>query len=213
MILVQDCTTVHLLEAEVNLGGETTAVRYPFQMVSASGGTRAPRFFLKCIAELLTHADERLSDLNILPPADAEEIQAWNSKDLGSYDICLHQSIHKRMEEAPDDPTVCAWDGGLTYRELDILSSRVGWKLQSLGVDTGASVTFLFCKSKWTVVSLLGILEAGGAAAALNPEFPIERSKHILDFTCWPWLGRHARYIRERVMEMVGPFPQRPELF
>lgn len=172
-----------LLEAEVDLRRETIVVRCPSQIISASWATRAARLFAKCVNEVLTHPDSPLSDLDILPSAESEEIQAWNSKDLGRYDTCLHQVIHERMLEAPDDPAVCAWDGELTYRELDILSSHVAWKLHSIGVNTGANVAFLFGKSKWTVVSVLGILKAGAAAVALNPDFPIESSKHILKST------------------------------
>lgn len=171
-----------LLEAEVDLKRETIVVRCPSQIVSASWATRAAGLLAKCINEVLTHPDNLLSDLDLLPSAESEEIQIWNSKDLGRYDTCLHQVIHERMLEAPDDPAVCAWDGELTYRELDILSSHVAWKLHTMGINTGANVAFLFGKSKWTVVSVLGILKAGAAAVALNPDFPIESSKHILKF-------------------------------
>lgn len=167
----------------MELRRETIVVRYSSRSVSASWATRAAGLLANCVNEILTHPDKSLSDLDILPPAELEEIQTWNSKYLGRYDACLHQVIHERMLEAPDDPAVCAWDGELTYRELDILSSHVAWKLHSIGVNTGANVAFLFGKSKWTVVSVLGILKAGAAAVALNPDFPIESSKRILKFT------------------------------
>jgi amino acid adenylation domain-containing protein len=181
---MQGCITRDiLLEAEVDLRRETIVVRCPSQIVSVSWAARAAGLLAQCVNEILTHPDDPLSDLDILPSAESEEIQAWNSKDLGRYDTCLHQVIHERMLEAPDDPAVCAWDGELTYRELDILSSHVAWKLHSIGVNTGANVAFLFGKSTWTVVSVCGILKAGAAAVALNPDFPIESSKHILKFT------------------------------
>lgn len=172
-----------LLEAEVELRSETIVVRYPSQIVSTLWATRAAGLLANCVNEVLTHPDDPLSDLDILPSAESDEIQVWNSKNLGRYDSCLHQVIHERMLEAPDDPAVCAWDGELTYRELDILSSHMAWKLHCLGVDTASNVAFLFKKSKWTVVSVLGILKAGAAAVALNPDFPLESSKHILKFT------------------------------
>ncbi|KAI9737590.1 MAG: hypothetical protein M1818_005594 [Claussenomyces sp. TS43310] len=172
-----------LLEAEVGLRSGTIVVRCPSKIVSALWATRAAGLLAQCVNEVLNHPDNPLSELDILPSAELEEIQAWNSKDLGRYDTCLHQVIHERMLEAPDDPAVCAWDGELTYRELDILSSHVAWKLHSIGINTGANVAFLFGKSKWTIVSVLGILKAGAAAVALNPDFPIESSKQILKST------------------------------
>ncbi|PHH71894.1 hypothetical protein CDD82_6285 [Ophiocordyceps australis] len=145
--------------------------------------SRAAHLLSTCIADLILSPNTPLSSLDLLPPADAAQIQAWNSKDLGSHNSCLHHAIHQRAEETPSRVAVCAWDGDLTYRDLDLVSSHVAWKLHSLGVDRGSVVAFLFDKTKWTIVSLLAILKAGGAAVALNADFPLERSKHILEVT------------------------------
>jgi amino acid adenylation domain-containing protein len=181
---VKGCVTRDVVfEVEVELGRESIMVRYLSQTVSASWATRALHLLGKCVNEILTRPDTSLFDLDILPAGESEEIQMWNRTDLGHYESCLHQVVHERVLETPNDLAVCAWDGELTYRELDILSSHVAWILHSVGVDTGAKVAFLFGKSKWTVVSVLGIVKAGAAAVALNHDYPIERSKHILKFT------------------------------
>ncbi|KAI1873256.1 uncharacterized protein JN550_003509 [Neoarthrinium moseri] len=177
-----------ILEAQVHLQKGPIVIRYPQHIFSELRASRIARCFSTCILAIVANADEHLQDLDILPPTDAVDIQTWNGKDLGTYKNCLHEVIRERMKEDPEAPAVSAWDGDLTYGELDVLSSRLASKLYNLGVHVGSSVAFLFQKSKWTVVSILAILKAGGAAVALNPEFPVERLKNILEFTQAPVL-------------------------
>ncbi|PHH65679.1 hypothetical protein CDD81_1765 [Ophiocordyceps australis] len=171
------------IEAQVDLDKATISISNSFTTPGASWSTRAASLFSKCIADIILCPNEPLGSLDLLPPADAKQIQSWNSKDLGTHNSCLHHVIRQRAEETPDSVAVCAWDGDLTYRDLDLVSSHVAWKLHSLGVDRGSVVAFLFGKSKWTIVSLLAIIKAGGAAVALNADFPLERCKHILEVT------------------------------
>ncbi|EFR01297.1 enniatin synthetase [Nannizzia gypsea CBS 118893] len=169
---------------QVNLPLRKIDVNYPSSIFNATRARRFAELISKTISELLENSDQRLCDLDLLPATDARDIAYWNDRDLGSYEACLHDEIHKRAEESPDSPAICAWDGDLTYRQLDILSSRVAWRLHGAGVDPGSStVVFLFHKSKWSVVCLIGILKAGAAAVALNHDHPEERRSYILQAT------------------------------
>lgn len=168
----------------MNLPLREISINYPASIFSAVQAKRFAELLSKTISELIENADQRLCDLDLLTATDARNIAAWNDRDLGSYDACLHDEIGKRVEESPESPAVCAWDGDLTYRQLDILSSRVAWKLHEVGVDPGSStVAFLFGKSKWSAVCLLGIFKAGAAAVALNYDHPGEMCKYILQAT------------------------------
>ncbi|EGD92371.2 hypothetical protein H112_00033 [Trichophyton rubrum D6] len=179
----QKKTRAHLA-VEVNLPLREISINYPASIFSAVQARRFAELLSKTISELIENAGQRLCDLNLLPATDARNIAAWNDRDLGSYDVCLHNEICKRVEELPESPAICAWDGDLTYRQLDVLSSRVAWKLHEVGVDPGSStVAFLFRKSKWSAVCLLGILKAGAAAVALNHDHPEERHRYILQTT------------------------------
>ncbi|GAB0133979.1 nrps [Epichloe bromicola] len=168
---------------EVDLSEQTINITCPAYKEAAIWAKRLADLISQTITALVKSPDERLCDLDLLPPSDAVEIARWNDRDLGSYQTCLHDEIRKRADERPDSLAVCAWDGDFTYRELDVLSSRVAWKLCHLGADVGSTVAFLFHKSKWTIVALLGILKSGASAVALNHDYPEERSLYILGIT------------------------------
>lgn len=55
-----------------------------------------------------------------------------------------------------------------------------------MGVGREAIVPFLFPKSSWTVVAILGILKAGTAPVGLNSEFPLNRLLHLIEFAKAP---------------------------
>jgi amino acid adenylation domain-containing protein len=63
----------------------------------------------------------------------------------------------------------------LTYGELDRYADELGWKLRSLGVDSGVFVGLCVERSAALVVGALAILKAGGVYVALDPSYPQER--------------------------------------
>ncbi|KAI5924948.1 hypothetical protein F4810DRAFT_709140 [Camillea tinctor] len=88
--------------------------------------------------------------------------------------------IQGQKERQPDAQAVCAWDGSLTYSELDDLSSRLASYLADQGVSTEVFVPVCFEKSKWTVVAVLAVLKAGGAFVLLDPSLPNARLEAIV---------------------------------
>jgi len=69
--------------------------------------------------------------------------------------------------------------GTLTYDELDHLSARVRDRLVALGVEPGDRVGFFLRKSIDSVVTLFGILRAGGTYVPVDPEAPAGRNAFI----------------------------------
>jgi amino acid adenylation domain-containing protein len=77
---------------------------------------------------------------------------------------------------------VCAWDGELTYGQLDHLSTQVAQKLQTEhGVQPEVIVPLFFDKSMWMPVAMLGVMKAGGASVAVDISQPDSRLKTIIE--------------------------------
>jgi amino acid adenylation domain-containing protein len=79
----------------------------------------------------------------------------------------------------PDAEAICAWDGNLSYRELDDMSAKVQGLLQTYSVEPDSVVPVLFQKSKWAVAAILGVLKAGAAFVLLDPSYPAKRLRDI----------------------------------
>ncbi|KAK1912795.1 hypothetical protein P3342_004731 [Pyrenophora teres f. teres] len=112
-----------------------------------------------------------------------KEIWRWNTTVPEAIEKCVHDLFAEQAKAHPDASAVCAWDGELTYRELDELSSKLAAHLVQLGVKPEDMVPLCFEKSMWTVVAMLAVLKSGGAFVPLDPEHPQIRQSEILKQT------------------------------
>jgi amino acid adenylation domain-containing protein len=69
----------------------------------------------------------------------------------------------------------------LTYRELDARADALAARLRELGVGPGVLVGVCMRRSPQLVAALLAVLKAGGAYLPLDPAYPSERLRYMLD--------------------------------
>jgi amino acid adenylation domain-containing protein len=82
---------------------------------------------------------------------------------------------------SPHDVAVRAPDGTLTYGELSARADRVAHRLRRLGVKPGDLVGLCLERSAGLVVAAVAIFRAGGAYVAIDPRYPDERVRWMLD--------------------------------
>ena len=113
--------------------------------------------------------EQTLTEIEMVTQQDLEEIWEWNSTVPAPVERCVHEMIEERAQAQPSAPAVCAWDGELTYGELDQLATRLAGRLVDLGVGPDMLVPLCFEKSMWTTVAMLGVLKAGGGFVLARP--------------------------------------------
>src|SRR4051795_13110613 len=87
-------------------------------------------------------------------------------------------------EVARSSPEAVALRSGrscLTYRELDARAGRIAGRLRSLGVGREVPVGVCLERSFDQVTALLAVMKAGGAFVPLDPTWPDERLRGLLD--------------------------------
>lgn len=75
--------------------------------------------------------------------ADLNQIWEWNKTVPTSVDRCVHDMIRERTEAQPTAPAICAWDGELTYDELDRISTGLAGRYVHFGASDCSSVQSL----------------------------------------------------------------------
>jgi amino acid adenylation domain-containing protein len=123
--------------------------------------------------------DTVVGSIDMLTPADYKELWEWNREVPTAVERCIHEVFAEQACARPEAPAICAWDGELTYGELDSLSTRLAHRLVELGVVPEMVVPLYFEKSMWTTVAMLGVLKAGGAFLLLDPLLPTARLKML----------------------------------
>ncbi|PNY24312.1 LOW QUALITY PROTEIN: Nonribosomal peptide synthetase [Tolypocladium capitatum] len=141
-----------------------------------------------------------------------EDIWAWNAAVPEATEACAHELIAQRVSEHPLAPAVCAWDGDLTYRQLDDLSTALAHQLAEKGV-AGTIVPLYFEKSMWMPVAALAVMKAGGASVAIDTKQPEERLRAIASQASSPLALSSvqnealARRLSSKDMEVVTVWP------
>ncbi len=117
--------------------------------MSLAQGALVANTFDQILSSVLTSpAHATLSSLHCLSPENLDQIREWN----GGYSIqpvesCVHTVIADQVVARPDAEAVCAWDGTLTYRELDVVAGHLAGRLVQLGVGPESLVPLCFEKS------------------------------------------------------------------
>ncbi len=93
----------------------------------------------------------------------------------------LHQLLSKSASKYPDNTAVWARGQSLTYRELDERSNQLAHLLREHGIRKGDRVGMYFPKAVESVVSMFGVLKAGGVYVPLDPQQPAQRIQYIID--------------------------------
>lgn len=93
----------------------------------------------------------------------------------------LQQLLIRSAEKYPNNQAVCARGRSLTYRELDQQSNQLAHLLRRHGIRKGDRVGIYFPRTVESVVSMFGVLKAGGIYVPLDPQQPAQRIQYIID--------------------------------
>ena len=136
--------------------------------------------FKYAVQTILNCGQTKVSDLKFISEHDEQRLLEWNSRTLLDLDACVHDLISTQVEIRPNAPAIHAWDGDLTYRELDDMSNTLAQHLMEFGVGPEMLIPMCFDKSMWMPVSQVAVIKAGGACVSFDPAHPHERRRELL---------------------------------
>jgi acyl-CoA synthetase (AMP-forming)/AMP-acid ligase II len=93
----------------------------------------------------------------------------------------LHQLLSRSASKYPDNLAVWARGQSLSYRELEERSNQLAHLLRERGIQKGDRVGIYFPKAVESVISMFGVLKAGGVYVPLDPQQPAQRIQYIID--------------------------------
>ena len=87
----------------------------------------------------------------------------------------VHEAFEATAAQFPERPCICYEGTWLTYGEVDAQASRLAGLLASLGIAPGVVVGLVIDRSLELIVSILGVLKAGGCYLPCDPSYPDDR--------------------------------------
>ncbi|KAL8677880.1 MAG: hypothetical protein Q9186_005722 [Xanthomendoza sp. 1 TL-2023] len=182
---VQSGTPAKWIVAEVlaraEHGSSTILLRTRKSRIPFAYGESIARTFRSILVESTCHREAICFSLPMVGHVDKQLLKSWYGADLFFDPTCLHHSVELTANSKPNEEAICAWDGSMTYRDLDKLSTSFAKQLCQTGVQVGDLVPLSFEKSLYAVVAALAILKAGAAFVPLDPNHPTTRLEEILE--------------------------------
>ncbi|MDO3682129.1 non-ribosomal peptide synthetase, partial [Paenibacillus ehimensis] len=135
------------------------------------------------LEQIAANPQIRVSDLEVVTPQErAQIIEVFNAT-AAEYpqEQTIHGLIEAQAERTPDQTAVYFEGERLTYRELNERANRLARTLRARGVTKDRLVGLMTERSLDLIVGIAGILKAGGAYVPIDPEYPEERIRYMLD--------------------------------
>lgn len=132
--------------------------------------------------QVLVNPDALLSDYLLEEKSNLEKKLAnWNNTDAPIENCCIHEFLEKQAVAIPDKIAVSIAGNVLTYKELNEKANRLAWILRKKNVKADTTIGILLDRSEEMMIGLFGILKSGAAYLPIDPDYPRERTKYVLE--------------------------------
>jgi amino acid adenylation domain-containing protein len=122
----------------------------------------------------------------------------------------VHEWLISTAQKVPDKPAVICAERTITYHQLDTDSDRLANTLLEQGLSPQDRVVIFMDNSIETIVSLYGVLKAGGAFVILNTSLKADKLAYTLDNADAAILISHTSKGRI-VLDAFGKIPKKPK--
>ena len=145
--------------------------------------TKIGDYFENIISTILTENDLKVVDIDILSDVDRNRILREFNDTNTNYprEKTIYQLFEEQVEKAPQNLALVYQKEKMTYSELNQKSNQLARALQSKGIEKNRFVGIMVERSSDMIVSILGVLKAGGAYLPIDPEYPNERIRFLLE--------------------------------
>ena len=168
-----------LAEASDGLKGTVIYARDLFDEETAQ---RIADTLVRVLEAAVAAPEARLSTIDILPAAERRQlVEEWNATGRETPGGCLPDVFEARVARTPDAVAVVFGDVEVSYGELNVRVNRLARYLIGCGVGPERLVGVVVGRSVEMMVALLAVVKAGGAYVPIDPEYPPERVRFMLD--------------------------------
>ncbi len=96
---------------------------------------------------------------------------------------CIHELFEAQVDRGGDEIALISPDRTLSYAELEAEANRLARHLRMHGVRASSFVGLYMERSRSPIIAILGCLKAGAAYVPIDPAYPTDRIRLILEET------------------------------
>lgn len=136
------------------------------------------------VHEVIENPEIQIKDIKIITKEEKQKVlfDFNNTESLYPQDKTIHELFMEQAKKTPDKAAVVFKGTEFTYKELDEKSNRLANYIRKQeNAISDFLIGILMDSSEKMLIAILGILKAGGAYVPIDPEYPEERIKYIID--------------------------------
>ncbi|MDP7041521.1 MAG: amino acid adenylation domain-containing protein, partial [Gammaproteobacteria bacterium] len=171
---------LQLIEMEDCFNG---SIEYSTDLFERDSIERMAAHFETLLTGIAANPDSPILDLPLMSEAESQRLTGdWNAT-AADYprDLQVQQLFEQQAAKTPDKTAVIHADSELSYAQLNERANQLAHFLQAEDVHAGTLVGIYLERSIDMMVALLGILKAGGTYVPLDPSFPADRIRFMME--------------------------------
>ena len=157
-------------------------VAYSTDLFEPETIARFVEHFQRILEAVVIDPNQRLSELPILSEIEENQLLIdWNDTAIEYEQGCIHQVFEAQAKQTPDAVVAVFANQELTYQELDERANQLAHYLQQQSIVPDSLIGVCLERSLDMLVAILGILKAGAAYVPIDPDYPTDRIRFMLD--------------------------------
>ena len=160
-------------------------LEYSTDLFESETVKRFTAYFKTLLAQITAYPERVVSSFSILSEREKQKLLvSWNNT-ASEYPSgqCVHQLFEEQVKIAPDNIALLTTNAQVTYAELNQKANRLAHYLIHHGLQPDQLVALFLERSIEAIVAVLACLKAGAAYLPLDPEYPAERIRFMLEDT------------------------------
>ncbi len=167
----------------LSLNADSILLHFNTQRLSKAAAQKLLQQYQTLLANLSGQLDSPCGEVELLSSAEKRMIlEEWNQTNV-AYDHtqCIHHLFEQQVALRPNDTAVVFEDESLSYSELNQRANILAHYLLEQGVQVDELVGVNVERSIDLLVATLGVMKAGAAYVPLDPAFPEDRIRYMVN--------------------------------
>mgnify|MGYP002718810860 FL=1 len=154
---------------------------------AAFDGVVLPKWQMQCmlnqfghiLQQVHRHPQHLVREILTLNSQDVQRLRSWNAEIPPLSKMAVIDAIRQHCISQPLAPAICAWDGNLSYENLNVMSDNLVPSLISHGVGPNMFIPIYLDRSRWTIIAVVAVLKTGAAFVLLDTLHPQGRLRTV----------------------------------
>ncbi|WP_437884419.1 non-ribosomal peptide synthase/polyketide synthase [Pseudomonas sp. LRF_L74] len=170
------------LQSEEDARGQISlAFDYAEALFEARTVERLAEHFVQLLKHACDEPERALFDLPLLAGQEQDQLLRWSRNVVAQPKTLLPELLAEQAKSSPDALALTSSAGELTYTQLHDRAEKLARHLLARGIGPEARVGLMAHRSEALMVALLAVIRTGAAYVPLDPDYPQDRLRYMIE--------------------------------